>query len=148
MVEFQEEETEIEVIEYTTTTSSKKEVIESKTPIISGQVVELGSRTKQSEVSFQKIRLSFLIWIHRILICLSVVQKRRGDRKKIAHKFRGILFFSLLKSLMHTAICKVSKNRYSCCWVIIVLNDSNIYWNRIFQGQRAANFCFVVSQVS
>ena len=47
----QEEETEIEIIEYTTTTSSKKEVIESKTPIISGQVVELGSRTKQSEVS-------------------------------------------------------------------------------------------------
>ena len=52
---FQEEETEIEIIEYTTTTSSKKEVIESKTPIISGQVVELGSRTKQSEVSLQKV---------------------------------------------------------------------------------------------
>ena len=52
---FQEEETEIEIIEYTTTTSSKKEVIESKTPIISGQVVELGSRTKQSEVSLQKL---------------------------------------------------------------------------------------------
>ena len=30
-------------------------MIESKTPIISGQVVELGSRTKQSEVSLQKV---------------------------------------------------------------------------------------------
>ena len=56
---FQEEETEIEIIEYTTTTSSKKEVIESKTPIISGQVVELGSRTKQSEVSLQKLCKKF-----------------------------------------------------------------------------------------
>ena len=45
---------EIEVIEYTTTTSSKKEVIETKAPIISGKVVEMGSRVKQSEVRFEK----------------------------------------------------------------------------------------------
>ena len=51
---FQEEETEIEVIEYTTTSSSvkKSEVIESKAPIISGEVVEMGSRVKQSEVRY------------------------------------------------------------------------------------------------
>ena len=51
---FQEEECEIEVIEYTTTTSSKTEVTggsksSSKAPIISGEVTT-GSRIKQSEV--------------------------------------------------------------------------------------------------
>ena len=69
------------MIEYTTTTSSKKEVIESKTPIISGQVVELGSRTKQSEVSLQKSDSAFLSEYIEFLY-VSLLFKKEGGQKK------------------------------------------------------------------
>ena len=69
----QEEECEIEVIEYTTTTTSKSQVqVESKAPIISGEVIEMGSRVKQSEVRLldpEKWRLP--LPLHGKLYCLS-----------------------------------------------------------------------------
>lgn len=43
----------MEVIEYTTTKSSKTEVTQQtkSMPVVSGKVVEMGSRVKESEVS-------------------------------------------------------------------------------------------------
>ena len=102
MVEFQEEETEIEVIEYTTTTSSKKEVIESKTPIISGQVVELGSRTKQSEVSLQKKKKksdsAFLSEYIEFLDVSLLFKKEGGTGKKSRINSAAFFFFLVEKS--------------------------------------------------
>ena len=77
----QEEETEIEVIEYTTTSTSvkKSEVIESKAPIISGEVVEMGSRVKQSEVRHLDLEYHASPAFASASACLPACMKKKSD---------------------------------------------------------------------